>query len=88
VGQDVISLLGGAAHRQQLGIEHFAPPVAVAKVVTEPQRGVPAIARDRGLCDEVESALAGIPTTHTLMQGLDPEKSNARVHSGNSRHSR
>lgn len=67
--QDVISFFGGAQHRQELGIEHFAPPAAVAKVVAEPQRGIPAIARDRALCDAVESALAGIPTTHTLVLG-------------------
>lgn len=67
--QDVISLLGGAAQRQELGIEHFASPVAVDKVVAEPQRGIPAIARDRALCDAVESALARIPTTHTLALG-------------------
>lgn len=67
--QDVINFLGGAAHRREFGIEHFAPPVAVAKVVAEPQRGIPAIARDRALCDAVESALAGIPTTQTLMLG-------------------
>lgn len=69
VDQDVISFLGGTAHRDELSIEHFAPPAAVAKVVAEPQRGIPAIARDRALCDAVESALAGIPTTHTLMLG-------------------
>ncbi|HEX5415710.1 MAG TPA: DNA methyltransferase [Chloroflexota bacterium] len=67
--QDVISIFGGAARRRELGIEHFANPAAVAKVVAEPQRGIPAIARDRALSNTVESNLAGIPTTHTLMLG-------------------
>jgi DNA modification methylase len=69
VDQDVISFLGGAGRRQELGIGHFALRTAVAKVVAEPQRGVPAIARDRALCGAVEGALAGVPTTHTLVLG-------------------
>jgi modification methylase len=67
--QDVITFLGGAERRKELGIERLAPAAAVAKVVAEPQRGIPAIARDRALCDAVESALAGTPTTHVLALG-------------------
>jgi hypothetical protein len=59
VDQDVISFLGGAAHREKLGIEHFAVPAAVAKVVAEPQRGIPAIARDRALWRSDECRIAG-----------------------------
>src|SRR5262249_54545903 len=69
VDQDVFICHGGTERREELGLEHFAPPVAVAKVVAEPQRGIPAIAHDRALCDAVESALAEIPTTHTLVLG-------------------
>lgn len=67
--QDIVSFLGGAGRREDLGIEHFAPPAVVAKVVAEPQRGIPAIARDRVLCDAVENALGEVPTTHVLAVG-------------------
>jgi DNA modification methylase len=69
VDRDVITFLGGAERRAQLGIEHLAPPAAVTKVVAEPQRGIPAIARDRPLCDAVERALAAVPTSHVLGLG-------------------
>lgn len=69
VDQDIVTFFGGAARRKELGIEAIAPRAAVAKVVAEPQRGIPAIARDRVLCDAVETALAATPTTHVLTLG-------------------
>ena len=67
--EHVVSILGGREERERLGLASFAPPAALAAVDAEPQRGIPAIARDADLSASVEAALAFVPTTHRLICG-------------------
>lgn len=67
--QDTIELLGGASLRTVRGLEAWCPPPALRAVESEPQRGIPAIARNAALCAEVESSLHSVPTSHRLVLG-------------------
>lgn len=67
--REVIEFQGGQHTRQSHGLEHYAPEEALAAVLAEPQKGIPAIARDPHMSGAVEAALGAVPTTHTLVLG-------------------
>lgn len=64
----VVEFYGGAPARQALGLDRFCPTAALRAVEAEPQRGIPAIARNESLCAEIEGALGQVPTTHRLVR--------------------
>jgi DNA modification methylase len=65
----VVECYGGSQARQELGLDRWCPPAALQAVEAEPQRGIPAIARNETLCAEIEAALGQVPTTHGLLRG-------------------
>lgn len=64
----IVSFMGGHQAREREGLVSYAPHAALAAVKAEPQRGIPAIARDLDLSAAVEQAVATIPTTHRLIR--------------------
>lgn len=57
--------IGQWAGREQL--EAIAPPLLLDSVIREPQRGFPAIAKDRLACAEISRAIAALETRHLLL---------------------
>ena len=50
-------------------LEAHVPSRALEVLEINGQSGIPTIARDQALCEEIEEAVHGIPTTHTLTHG-------------------
>ncbi|HEX2118481.1 MAG TPA: site-specific DNA-methyltransferase [Acidimicrobiales bacterium] len=48
------------------GVRDAAPPALLAMVAAEPQKAFPAIAKDPLACAELDLAVRGLPTGHTL----------------------
>jgi modification methylase len=69
VDESVLDLHGGRAQREAVGMAALAPPEPLGRVLAEPQRGIPAIARDARLSGEVEAAVYTVPTSHRLLTG-------------------
>lgn len=69
MGETIFEYRGGASVRAESGLGAWCPPAALKAVHDEPQRGIPAIARNTELCDEIETALRHVPSTHRLVVG-------------------
>src|SRR5687768_13710103 len=59
----------GAAEREHRGLATYVPTELLRMVEEEPQRGVPAIAKDPRKSAVVEAASALVPSTHRLAIG-------------------
>lgn len=57
---------GGASARSDRGLTPFVPPSLLARLEKEPQRGVPAIAKDERNSAMVEAACERLPSSHEL----------------------
>lgn len=77
--RSVVSLLGGRAQRHRAGLASYAPPKALAVVDAEPQRGIPAIARDDDLSSAVETAVATAQRETLMALGWTPPEETQRL---------
>jgi len=66
--EERIDVAGGAQARGE-DLAPYCPVEPLRRIIEEPQRGVPAVARDTTLAGQVELAVQKIPTTHSLLLG-------------------
>ena len=61
---DVPVVLGRSVERSKHRV--LAPPALLKRVVDEPQKAIPAIAKDPALCAQIEHVVSGLETQHVL----------------------